>query len=241
MDATARAKISKLLPMLSSDQDGEVVAAARAIGRALKAAKADWHDLAKAISAGVASEPQGKKAWYEPPYGRPEPYEPPPYTGPGFTEKGPKTEEPPPRDPEWMRRQQEEFTRYQNEIKEARRRREEAEARARRREEEERRREAEEREYKERAEKMAEEIRAAAAGDRSKVDPLDWTAGDIIREAQALIDRDDDRDCLTQKERSFVVKMRDRAQAFGSLTLMSAKQRRWLKGLSDIHVYGLAA
>jgi hypothetical protein len=38
-----------LLLMLSSDRDGEVVAAARAIGRTLQSAGSDWHDLAQAL------------------------------------------------------------------------------------------------------------------------------------------------------------------------------------------------
>jgi hypothetical protein len=38
-------RLKALLLMLSSDRDGEVVAAARAVGRALKSAGADWHDL----------------------------------------------------------------------------------------------------------------------------------------------------------------------------------------------------
>jgi hypothetical protein len=38
-----------LLLMLSSDRDGEVVAAARAIDRVLQSNKLDWHDLVKAI------------------------------------------------------------------------------------------------------------------------------------------------------------------------------------------------
>jgi flagellar motility protein MotE (MotC chaperone) len=48
-------KLSKLIPMLSSDNDGETVAAVRAIDRTLKAAKLDWHDLAKALAAGGGS------------------------------------------------------------------------------------------------------------------------------------------------------------------------------------------
>ena len=36
--------------MLSSDRDGEIVAAANAVGRLLEAAGLDWHDLADAIS-----------------------------------------------------------------------------------------------------------------------------------------------------------------------------------------------
>jgi hypothetical protein len=42
-------KIVKLLPLLTSEHDGEVVAAARAIGRILAAAGLDWHALANAI------------------------------------------------------------------------------------------------------------------------------------------------------------------------------------------------
>jgi hypothetical protein len=44
-------KLAKLLPLLSSDKDGEVVAAARAIGRTLAASGADWHDLIKVLIA----------------------------------------------------------------------------------------------------------------------------------------------------------------------------------------------
>lgn len=47
--APVSAKLEKLIPMLSSDRDGEVVAAVRAIGRTLQSAGADWHDLAKAV------------------------------------------------------------------------------------------------------------------------------------------------------------------------------------------------
>jgi len=39
-------RLRKLLLMLSSSAPGEVVAAAGAIGRTLKDAGADWHDLA---------------------------------------------------------------------------------------------------------------------------------------------------------------------------------------------------
>lgn len=39
-------KLQKLILMLSSDQDGEIVNAARAIGRELKANGMDWHGLA---------------------------------------------------------------------------------------------------------------------------------------------------------------------------------------------------
>jgi hypothetical protein len=42
-------RLSKLLLMLSSPHDGEVVAAARAIDRTLHDGGHDWHDLAKAL------------------------------------------------------------------------------------------------------------------------------------------------------------------------------------------------
>jgi len=43
-------KLEKLVLMLSSDQPGEVVAAANAIERALRTAGADWHDLAHELT-----------------------------------------------------------------------------------------------------------------------------------------------------------------------------------------------
>jgi hypothetical protein len=42
-------RLRQLLLMLSSDQPGEVAAAAAAIGRALKAAGTDWHGLANGL------------------------------------------------------------------------------------------------------------------------------------------------------------------------------------------------
>jgi hypothetical protein len=42
-------RLSKLVLMLSSPADGEVVAAARAIGRLLQSQNMDWHDLARMI------------------------------------------------------------------------------------------------------------------------------------------------------------------------------------------------
>ena len=42
-------RLEKLLLMLSSDQPGEVVNAARAIGRALRDNGRDWHDLASRL------------------------------------------------------------------------------------------------------------------------------------------------------------------------------------------------
>jgi hypothetical protein len=43
-------RLSKLLPLLSSDKDGEVVATARAIQRTLAAADLDFHSLAATLS-----------------------------------------------------------------------------------------------------------------------------------------------------------------------------------------------
>lgn len=48
-------RLRQLLLMLSSDQPGEVAAAAAAIGRALKAAGTDWHGLANGL---LAEAPQ---------------------------------------------------------------------------------------------------------------------------------------------------------------------------------------
>ena len=53
---TVAPKLEKLLPLLASDRDGEVVATAAAITRTLKRAGADWHDLAKALA---RTEPPG--------------------------------------------------------------------------------------------------------------------------------------------------------------------------------------
>lgn len=44
--------------MLSSDQAGEVFAAAAAITRALKLAERDWHDLSAAITSVPVAQPQ---------------------------------------------------------------------------------------------------------------------------------------------------------------------------------------
>jgi hypothetical protein len=43
-------KLAKLIPLLSSDKDGEVLATARAIERTLRAEGCDWHDLASAVT-----------------------------------------------------------------------------------------------------------------------------------------------------------------------------------------------
>ena len=42
-------KLSKLIPMLATDHDGEVVATVRAISRTLKGAGMDFHSLVDAL------------------------------------------------------------------------------------------------------------------------------------------------------------------------------------------------
>jgi hypothetical protein len=49
-------KLGKLLKMLSSPRDGEVIAAARAILRTLEGAGADIHELARRVESGKLSE-----------------------------------------------------------------------------------------------------------------------------------------------------------------------------------------
>jgi hypothetical protein len=48
--STIGPRLAKLLPLLSSDQAGEVVTTARAIGQTLKRGGMDWHDLAALVS-----------------------------------------------------------------------------------------------------------------------------------------------------------------------------------------------
>jgi hypothetical protein len=52
-------KLQKLIPLLASDKDGEVLSAVAAIGRTLKQAGADYHDLAKAITSAKPLPVQG--------------------------------------------------------------------------------------------------------------------------------------------------------------------------------------
>ena len=54
----AASNLAKLLLMLSTDYDGDVVATARAIGRTLQSAGLDWHALAAAITPVLDPEPQ---------------------------------------------------------------------------------------------------------------------------------------------------------------------------------------
>ena len=48
--STIGPRLAELLPLLSSDQPGEVVATARAIGQTLQRGGMDWHDLAALVS-----------------------------------------------------------------------------------------------------------------------------------------------------------------------------------------------
>jgi hypothetical protein len=74
---TVAPKLSKLIPMLSSTADGEVVNTARAIERTLKGIGADWHDLAAALMA--LSKPRTEPVAPEP---QPRAYERPKPSGP---------------------------------------------------------------------------------------------------------------------------------------------------------------
>jgi hypothetical protein len=55
-------RLKKLMLLLSSDKDGEVVNAARAIGRALHTAGADWHDFAGLVDAPASTKTHAGKA-----------------------------------------------------------------------------------------------------------------------------------------------------------------------------------
>jgi hypothetical protein len=55
---TMRPALAKLIRLLASDVDGEVLAAVRAMGRALKASGCDFHDLANLVEA-PATAPSG--------------------------------------------------------------------------------------------------------------------------------------------------------------------------------------
>ena len=47
--ATITPTLGKLIPLLASNHDGEVIATARAIDRLLRSSGRDWHDLAATI------------------------------------------------------------------------------------------------------------------------------------------------------------------------------------------------
>jgi hypothetical protein len=56
-------KLQRLLLLLSSNRPGEVVAAAAAIDRTLRAAGCDWHDLAAGILTPSATEQPESTDW----------------------------------------------------------------------------------------------------------------------------------------------------------------------------------
>jgi hypothetical protein len=60
---TIAPKISSLIPLLGSDQDGEVVATARAIKRVLATANLDLYDLAKVLQVPPTAPPPQRPDW----------------------------------------------------------------------------------------------------------------------------------------------------------------------------------
>lgn len=56
--ATAAPRIAKLIPLLGSDQPGEVIAAAAGIGRTLEAHSSDWFDLQDCVGGARACKGQ---------------------------------------------------------------------------------------------------------------------------------------------------------------------------------------
>ncbi len=70
-------RLTKMMVLLSSDQSGEVVAAAAAIGRMLNGAGMTWHDLAKHMVSGIEIDAACAEALAE--YEKPVRYPPPPW------------------------------------------------------------------------------------------------------------------------------------------------------------------
>ena len=58
-------KVTKLIKMLSSPNDGEVIAAARALQRTLASEGADIHDLAARVEGGGKLSPAERTRIYE--------------------------------------------------------------------------------------------------------------------------------------------------------------------------------
>jgi hypothetical protein len=56
-------RLRKLVLMLSSDQPGEIVGAARAIDRTLRSAGCNWHDLADLVDGVPASGDDQSRNW----------------------------------------------------------------------------------------------------------------------------------------------------------------------------------
>lgn len=61
MDNECRDRLLKIIPMLGSDNDGEVLASVAALQRVLKVYKLTFHDLAAAITATTTAPPKKKK------------------------------------------------------------------------------------------------------------------------------------------------------------------------------------
>jgi hypothetical protein len=78
--APIRDRLAKLVPLLGSDQPGEVTATAAAIGRLLASVGATWHDLARALV------PPAARPAPPPSRPRPQPQRPAParHYAPGF-------------------------------------------------------------------------------------------------------------------------------------------------------------
>lgn len=62
--ATIPPKVLLLLPRLASDQEGEVLATAKAIGKQLSAVGADWHDLVSRLTAEPAIHDQPHREYH---------------------------------------------------------------------------------------------------------------------------------------------------------------------------------
>ena len=58
-------KLGKLIRLLSSDRDGEVVSAARAISRTLDSEKLDIHALANVVEGAEAPTSLAEPSWHE--------------------------------------------------------------------------------------------------------------------------------------------------------------------------------
>jgi hypothetical protein len=63
-DAINKERFEKIVLLLSSDQPGEVYAAAQAIGRQLPQAKLDWHQFAKLITSRLCHTPDPQATGY---------------------------------------------------------------------------------------------------------------------------------------------------------------------------------
>lgn len=85
--ATVAPKMAKLIPMLGTDQDGEIIATVRAIRRTLDGAGLDLHDLARALS-GVSPRPE----WTSPHSSEPSPRKPTRFSFSGVSSKKARAE-----------------------------------------------------------------------------------------------------------------------------------------------------